>query len=276
MKGAKRGIKALAILATLLASFVVPAWLMPKLEHVDALSNFHLDLIRSLLSALPTFLGLLVTYLYHNFDEVYIFVNRTWLWISNSTVSWSLSVEYREDLTPHAVERIFHALLHSYNEAEPLHNEPLEKLVNLPRGIGGVLKLKLTESAESDELEDSPTSLLVRVFDLNIPFRESVRAIDELDSLLENVVERELSSKDRKYTFRINFVDTNPYFGLFLQKQRVLTKDVTSFRCEFIDRNGQSEGRVDVGKKRLALVTNSAADFRRLSRRYVSLASPVW
>lgn len=274
MKGVKRGLKALSILAVLLFSFVLPALLMPALEQGYNLSGFHLDLIRSFLSALPTFIGLLAVYLYHNFDDVYVFVNRTWLWISNSAVSWSLTVEYKEDLTPQDVDGIYRALLRSYDDAETLHNEPLEKLVNLPRRIGGVVKLRLVHGTESDEPHDEPTSLIVRIFDLNIPFRESENAIGELDSLLENVVEKDLNSRNRKYTFRINFVETNPYFGLFLEKRRVPAKDVTSFRCEFIDRKGQSEGHVDVSKKRLALVTSSAADFRRLSRRYVSLASP--
>ncbi len=274
MKSGKWGIKALSIMLALLFSFILPALIVPALEQAYDLSEFHLDLLRSLFAAIPTFLGLLLVYLYHNSDTMYVFVNRTWLWVSNSTVSWSLSAEYHGSLKPQTIEKIYREILDRYDDAETLKSGPLEKLVNLPRTIGGVIRLKFLESADSDELDYDPTGLLVRVFDLNIPFRKSEKAIEALDLFLVSVVEKDLVKTKSRYTFRINFDATNPYYGLFLQEQRVPFRDIESFNCAFVDRRGQEDGYVDIGKRKLVLTTHSAADFRRLSRRYVSLALP--
>ncbi len=238
MNGFKKTIKALSIVIALTFSFVLPAVIMPVIEASYQLSEFTLELTRSLLAAFPTFSGLLAVFLYHNFDTVYIFVNRTWLWISNSAVSWSVSVEYFGNFEAQVLEKIYQNLLRTYRDAAPVSNTPLEKLVNLPMQLGGVVQLKYIKGTGDEGLLDDSTELLLKVLDLNVPFRKSESAIEELDRLLTDVVEETLKGSRAKYTFRINFNDANPYYGLFLQKQRVLAKDVRNFSCGFIDRHG--------------------------------------
>lgn len=274
MDNRKTVLGALSILVALLFSFIFPAYFIPLLDQRFNLTDSHQDLIRSLLTALPLFIGLFASFLYSNSDRIYLFGNRLWLQLSNSAVSWSLTVNYRENIEVAAFDAVFRSLLKTYeDEAEVLKNEPLEKLVNLPRSIGGVAHLHYVETAEVEHYLEGTTELRFRILNLSVPFRKSEKILESLDALLVDTVEKNLNVQNAKYTFQINFDESNPYLGLFLRQQRVRSQDLRSFSCGFVDHNGPSIANVEVNKKRLAVVTSSAGDLRRLSKRYVALAA---
>jgi hypothetical protein len=263
---------ALSIVAVLIFSFVLPAYLLPKLDSLFVLSEAQRDLARSLLSAIPTFLGMLVVVTYHNVEYIHVLTNRLWMWVNNSPVSWSLSAEY-SGIQADEIDAVYSELVNKYADAEPIQNLPLEKLINLHQSIGGMIELRQIDSAHSGEIVDDHGKLLVRVFNLSIPFRNSEESLETLNYLLSNIIERHVQPQETKYTFRINFQEDNPYYGLFIRKEKIHAKDVVAFSCVFVDRHGRSEGQVSVSNKRLSLVTQNTTDFHALSKRYVSLTA---
>jgi hypothetical protein len=271
MKRYRIVLKAVSILFVLLFSFFLPAFIIPKVDSAFTLSEIERNLVQNFLAALPTFLALISYAVYHNVEYVYVIVNRFWMWISNTSVSWSLSAEYI-GIQANEIDNIYRAIIDKYDDAEPVQNQPIAKLINLHKSIRGMIRLTQIDSAESDQLLDDENKFVVSVFNLRVPFRDSESALDELNYLFSNIIEKQIHPTETEYTFRINFEANNPYYGLFIRKEKIHAQDIVSFNCAFVDRRGHSEGHVSVSNKRLSLVTQSSTDFRALSKRYVSFA----
>ena len=181
-----------------------------------------------------------------------------------------MSVKFTSGVDIENLTNIYKNILSDDKDAKAWKNEPREKIVNLSYPIAGVIRLRLFSIA--NEIEDND-SLLFQISDLSVPFRQSEKTLNYIAEIIEKIIKREIKSAKEEYTFKVNFGEGNPYFGLFVKRLRIPNQELRTFHCEFVERRGKAEAMIDVSAKRISMTTNNSFDFRNLSSRYVSLAS---
>lgn len=249
--------------------FILLVFVAPILPLVASWTQAPIQ--AELLALLPAWILWGTQLLYHQWDRFYLFANRAWLWITNTEVHWTMNLELicqEEDID--RINLMSSSILKYLPDANQWSTDNLSVVISLP--IGGVIKIDSRTVYEWDE-GDRVYSYNVQVSNFVVPFRHSNKALDQIAVLIEKAIEPAVNASRKKYVFKLNFGEQNPYFGLFVKRLKVPQQELVDFRCEFVDRDGGAEGRVDVGKDRLALTTTSLMNFKLLSERYVALAS---
>lgn len=74
-----------------------------------------------------------------------------------------------------------------------------------------------------------------------------------------------------KYTARIKYDDTSPFFGLYVKQ--LPSSQITNFHCELFEMVGAETDNVMVGKEETTINTTSITSLLNLSKKYLSLSS---
>jgi hypothetical protein len=218
----------------------------------------------------PSYLLWLIKIAYDNSDRVYFNVNRFFLFITNGQVRWTMSVEMTTALKLDAAcDTAFTAIRKAWPSAAVWRNEPADKQIHLPGG-GGLLRVR--QAMFQTDPDDLGAALIVDLSDLLIPFRASTRTLEQITGIFESI-RRQLQPQSEKYTLKVKFDASNPYYGLFIRQLRVPKQEIVSFLCDIDQHVGPERGRVAVSQERLALTTTSLSTLNTLSRRYITLAS---
>ncbi len=195
---------------------------------------------------------------------------RTWLWLVNGTVSWSMTGEFYTEVTTDAFEKSINNILNIYPESKLWHKKEDEAILKLPK-IGGSIRI-LTTFVQNG-IDELNTVYVLEISDLYVPFRQSEKSLNFLISLIDNAIKPELNSKSEKYTLNVKFGDTNPYFGLFIKKFKISDKNSLTFNVQFKDVDDLSQGNVAVSVEKLSLITRNLLSLKLFSQKYITLSS---
>jgi len=217
----------------------------------------------------PAWMALVGKLLYDNSNRFYFWFTRSWMWVTNAGVDWSLSVDLTGKSDKKNLEIIFDKIIKIYPDAKPWHNEEFKKIIELPFGCN----IRFGQSVFQDGIERTYTTFYLNVSELVVPFRESGEMLNKLVSLIADVILPIVKPEKEKYSFKVKFGDTNPYFGLFVRRLRIPDQSLVTFRVEFDETVGHKKEKVDVSESRVALTTQSLPNLQILSRRYITLAT---
>ncbi len=256
------------ILSGIWYAFVIIAPIVPIVSP-QIITNFPLF---SFLFA-PAWLGLVGKLLYDNNSKFYFWTTRLFLWLTNTNVNWSLTVNLDAKVDDKVFQSLFEEVIKNYPESKPWGNRKSEKIVELP--FGAVVSFDRTKKIElHEELSmGSDASLQIKTNELIVPFRNSDTILEELIALIGQVILPKISPRNEKYSFKIKFGPTNPYFGLFVRELRLPKNSLIAFRIEFDELVGREKERVDVSSERIALTAKSLNNLQALCKRYVTLAT---
>lgn len=256
-----------------LAAILLPVWALPQISTwFPNLNQNQLDVVGALFAATPALLLFLGNVIYNHSERVYFWVNRTTLWFSNKSVSWTIFVELEQERKSGVIEEIKTNLIKLYPDTKIWTDDNFKKTFKIPYPIAANLMVKEFNLENDDGLE--LTQIAIEVSDFVVPFRHSLRSIRDMAALLNRcVIETASNLVKSKFTFKINFEDHNPYFGLFVKQLRVPQKQLVHFDCIFNDEVGPANGTIQVSSNKLSLTTDSLANLQILSERYITLAT---
>ena len=251
----------------------LPIWAIPKISNwFPALNQEQLDFVKAVVATTPALLLFVGNVVYNHSERVYFWANRTVLWFANKSVSWTMFVELEQKNPGGVLERIKANIIEKYPETRVWSDDKFKKTFKVPYPIAANILVR--EINLGDESDYETTQIVIEVSDFVVPFRHSLKSIRDMASLINKcVVSSTENSTAGKFTFKINFEENNPYFGLFVRQLRVPEKQLVHFECVFNDEIGQASGLVQVSSDKLSLTTDSLANLQILSQRYITLAT---
>jgi hypothetical protein len=217
------------------------------------------------------FLGWFVAFLkmlYDSSTRIYLSVSKCIAWLTNATTNWEFAVDYSLAYKePAAIDEAKNVILEMFPEAKLWENGETQKIIHAP---GFTVRIKLLLDFPQGVLERNTTSLCLDFTDMNIPYRSSQKILmKKIAPLLERISDK-LKPDWTKYTFRIRFDGTNPFFGLYIKK--LPANQIVNFKCELFEIIGSEREIVTLGKRETIINTSSLSNLIALSQKYVSLS----
>jgi hypothetical protein len=210
---------------------------------------------------------LVVKFAYDTFDSFNLLANRTILWILNKDVAWEMKASFRGNFDFNDIENILLEIKKLYT-IKIIQVNDLAKTFNIPE-VGMVINITLKE-VRTDEDEFS-TFIVIAVERIYVSFKHNTRTLNLLISIIDDVVKKCIDTSYGKFEFKAFFVTSNPYFGLFLRRLKVI--GIPQVNISYREREGANEGQVEVMADKISLITKDIHSLQALSRKYITLSS---
>lgn len=221
------------------------------------------------LSAIAGWTLLIVAHLYHSWSWLYLSVQRTLLWLTNTTTHWSLDVR----LKPVVADE---------EGAQDVSNRLQEKLearyasqIHIRRLDPDEFDFRIEHQFHgrvSVVAQDGEPRIELLIGELAVGFRDSLRRLrDHICPLIEEVEsDFRIGSGERIYNLTAHFSGNNPYFGVFIQKLKV--SEVDAFNL-IIKSPREAGGHLTVSTDTISLTSRSLSAFRTQLEGLFSLAN---
>jgi hypothetical protein len=228
-----------------------------------------------ILHAWPSFAGFFLGWvtaflkmLYDCSDRFYLLVNRLRARLLNIATTWELTAEYAVNEFG-VLDEVANSVKEAFPNLQVWQNEPSRKVIKTDK-----LTFRLRESADVDaDLIGCGGSkcVVINTGGMTIPYRQIEDTLERQLVPLLVEVERTLGSGRGKYTLRINYNGSNPFFGLYVK--RLPMGSVVNFRCEIVEPFADEPARVTIEAKRAIIIASSPSNMSSASRKYLLLSS---
>jgi hypothetical protein len=206
--------------------------------------------------------------LYDNVPGFSVTVRRLWLCLTNARVNWSLSVDYTVTANQTTLPRVIQALVDGYPGTKTMESTDSFAFLQLPD-----LGIVRVSSRQVPEYDSTITShLLIDFQEIAAPFRHADGLVEQISQLMEDHLESAVDASARRFTCKVRFGQSNPYYGLYIQRLAVPKQDAVRYHIEFEDSIGTRRERIHVSERQLSFVTDNLMSWSRLARRYITLA----
>jgi hypothetical protein len=220
---------------------------------------------------LPALLVGLMFVLYNRVDMVYFTLNR-WRLRFGALIRVELQVEFHL-AEPSDLKRVRDLFQKQFpgDKRKGWSDTDGNPLLTLPNMV---LRLRQNFSHQHDNLEEPFVILSLESTQTEMPFRTWEHILSSLSSFFHEL-EEALKPDFKKYTCKVLFPGTNPYFGLFLRKARIPDRArFTYFTVEFTENVGGIDEVVHIGKSDVSIVAEQIAGWQHLANRYIALSNP--
>ncbi len=218
----------------------------------------------------PAWISLILKLFYDNNGRFYFWATKKIMWIFNTRVDWSLAVEFDGNVNQNIIDQIFTDLFSFYKNAKTWHNEPKDKIIELP-DLG--CNIHIQQITWGDSTGDEFSTLRIDISELLVPFRQSDDTLDKLIAFINQKILPVVNPINEKYSFNVKFENSNPYFGLFIRKLRLPERSLVRFNIVWDEKIGSQNERVEVNAHKVSFVTKNLINFQTLSKRYITLAT---
>lgn len=237
---------------------------------------FAITAYRLVLTHLPEFLPVFIVWLlafvkmlYDASSTVYLMLNRFVAWLLDKPTNWEFAIQY---VTPaeqdSIIEQCTTSILNFFPKARLWQDSATQKIVHVP---GFTARIKLLHDISLEESEPSTTNLFLDLTDMSVSYRYTEKTLFKKIAPLLEKLSKTINAEWTKYTLRIKYDGSNPFFGLYVKK--LPPHQVTKFHCELFEIVGSETDNVTVGKDETVINTTSITSLLVLSQKYLSLAS---
>ena len=214
--------------------------------------------------ALPAWLWLAGRALYDNWDKFRFWVDRRRVEWTNAETALEVRGEYLGAFAAEDLQGVVASLRALPDKPTLRVNEPHEAVLQF-RGFALLLRLVPAPAGLDDGVD---VTLVAETTQSTHTFRTARRLVPTVTRILERVG-KSLDAQGEKFTARMTFNGSNPYFGFYVQ--RVKPHAVSCFRCEFHE--GTVGGNVSITEQGVSIVTKSLAALTTLATHYLSFGT---
>jgi hypothetical protein len=246
-----------------------------KIEKV--LSFFFWVILLGLAVVIPNFfnnsiwtivsLPLVLKFAYDSFDHFNLFVNRFFLWLFSRDVNWELKADFKGDFKVSDLDNIL-AEIKKLQKIRILQRGQFERTFSIP-DLGMVIKISLNKTRNGED--EFSSYIILAVQRVVVSFRHSTRTLNLLISIFNDAVNKCIDTSNAQYEFKAFFVTTNPYFGLFIRRLKVI--GMPRVNISYKEKVGANVGDVEVMTDKISLVTRDIQSLQALSHKYLTLSS---
>lgn len=204
--------------------------------------------------SLSGWLTFTVRLLYSKWESFYLLIQRIKFVIMNPDTKWNMTVRFECEMT-----------FKKYQEVKELFlaNSNLKNAKFIPLISGDV---EIRAEGIIFQITTDENELEIHIVDLPVTYDKSLKIIEELLSPIFDDVENVLAPKSKTYFLNISFDDTNPYYGLYLNK--IPKGSIINFDVKFLI----DKSKVQVSKDSITLTAPNKAYLTSLTRSYLSLS----
>jgi hypothetical protein len=149
----------------------------------------------------------LVRLAYEHFDNINLFTNRVFLWITNKEVAWEMTAHFVGYISNLDLDDFIQSMHTKLPSMKLLHQSDLERTLSIP-DIGVVVKVFV--ATVQSEISDANVELVMAFQRAFVPFRHSTIILNQLITMINDVRKiREFESE--RYDFSVLFTDSNPF-----------------------------------------------------------------
>ena len=247
----------------------LPFWLalaLPLLLVIGAIAlivagdwRTGVDLALLLLAILPPIVK--------NTPMLYLMFSRVKYWIGNPTIDLEIACELEAKYTSNDRDMFVEGLLSVNRKENRLitrdDSTQLIRFSNIMIEIQDSSPLVAVLSEESLRPDFHPTigSLAVSTSNMRVSYRA---LLSDIDNILIPLFERAFTTfkpDETKYSLKMSFGKSNPFFGLYLQQLR--QEYVKEFSATYIIPTGETAGTFTIGLRQISVTSESLQGFRQ-------------
>jgi len=205
--------------------------------------------------------------LYDSSDRFYLLINRLRAKALNTPTTWDLTAEYAMNEAG-ILDELADSLKETFPNLQVWQNDPQRKVVR-----AGKFTLRLRESPDADaEFAGLGSSrrVVIDTGSVTIPYRQVEDALEREIAPLLQKIERTLASTRSKYTVRIDYSGSNPFFGLYVR--RLPSGSLVNFKCEIVEAFADEPAQVVIEANRAIITASSPSNLSSTSRKYLLLS----
>jgi hypothetical protein len=244
------------IIVLLIIGTIIVFGVAPKL-------NFRITILEQTFTVLGWLL-FVVQYFYNESELVYSAFNHLRLWISNEPVNWKFAVEYSIKQQENDIfDKCWRVVQQCTNNAVIWSRTSSILIINVDNHY--TLRFILYE----DQVSHAVT-LMLQISDSDKPYRYMRKMIENQIIPILGAFSKSFSD-GAKYSARVIFNGSNPFFGIYLR--RLELPKIVSFSLDFTENYMNGKQFVTIRKDRVEIVADSLLALHTLSMKYLSTAS---
>ncbi|SEM14186.1 hypothetical protein SAMN04487786_1138 [Paenisporosarcina quisquiliarum] len=193
-------------------------------------------------------------YIMNYSERAYFATQKTFNYLKNPSNKWDFQFEFSsKNFSIDSFEKNLDILLGVRKNVSINNNR---SLITLSSGI----KIEV-----STNISDSTVVFLIE--DCFVPYRESKNIIDNSFHPIIELLYKKCEISNEKFSFNINFLNDNPYYGYFLKK--VGPSQINNFQVNLMD----DSSNVDIYNNWMMITSESFSDLSNVSKKYLTMST---
>jgi hypothetical protein len=216
----------------------------------------------------PAYIVFALRLFYDSFDVVKFYFDKFVLWIINKEIQWSMSAVYHGEINEETLDQISKTIINHYQDSVLWQDDNAIKIIKL--AFGGSIKIEISNYRSEDNIITRVLNFVVT--DFSVPFRSSEKVLDKLLVMIDKCIIQVLNPTKQKYTFKVSFIENNPYYGLFVKRLTLDDKNNIHFSIDFTDRIGSANGKIEISPEKVILSVTDLKGLKMFAGKYITLS----